>query len=40
MALRQRVEGFGFIPAESEHHFLVTISAAEEESVYISEHFT
>jgi Protein of unknown function (DUF3780) len=40
MALRQKVEGFGFIPAESEHHFLVTISAAEEESVYISEHFT
>jgi hypothetical protein len=40
MAPRQKVEGFGFIPAESEHHFLVTIPAAQEESVYISEHFT
>jgi uncharacterized protein DUF3780 len=40
MAPRQKVEGFGFNPAESEHHFLVTISAAREEPVYISEHFT
>jgi Protein of unknown function (DUF3780) len=40
MAPRQKVEGFGFIPSESEHHLLVTIPAAQEESVYISEHFT
>jgi Protein of unknown function (DUF3780) len=40
MAPRQKVEGFGFISAESGHHFLVTIPAAQEESVYISEHFT
>jgi hypothetical protein len=40
MAPRQKVEGFGFNPAESEHYFLVTISAAREEPVYISEHFT
>jgi hypothetical protein len=40
MAPRQKVEGFGFNPAESEHHFLVTIPAVQEESVYISEHFT
>ena len=40
MAPRQKSEGFGFIPAESEHHFLVTIPASKEESVYISEHLT
>jgi hypothetical protein len=40
MAPRQKVEGFGFNPAESEHHFLVTIPAAKEETVYISEHVT
>ena len=40
MAPRQKGEGFGFIPAESEHHFLVTIPASKEESVYISEHLT
>ena len=40
MAPRQKVEGFGLIPAESEHHFLVTIPAAKEESIYISEHLT
>jgi hypothetical protein len=35
-----RVDGFGFDPAESEHHFLVTIPAKKDEHVYISEHFT
>lgn len=35
-----KIEGFGFCPAESEHHFLVTIPARHDERVYISEHFT
>lgn len=30
--------GFGFIPTESGHHFLVTISNNKKEKVYISEH--
>lgn len=30
--------GFGFLPHESEHHFLVTIPAASDEPVMISEH--
>jgi len=34
------VEGFGFDPAESEHHFLVTIPAKKDEHVYVSEHLT
>lgn len=40
MAARRKSEGFGFIPEESEHHFLVTISASKKDYVYISEHFT
>jgi len=35
-----KAEGFGFDPAESEHHFLVTIPARKDEQVYISEYFT
>jgi len=35
-----KLEGFGFDPAESEHHFLVTIPVKKDEHVYISEHFT
>lgn len=34
------VLGFGFTPAEAEHHFLVTVPPKREDnSVYISEHF-
>jgi hypothetical protein len=36
----QTAVGFGFDPAESEHHFRVTIPARKDEAVYISEHFT
>ncbi|MEI7557217.1 DUF3780 domain-containing protein, partial [Candidatus Chlorohelix sp.] len=32
--------GFGFIVAESAHHFLVTIPASKKEAVLISEHLT
>ena len=39
MAKRFSSEGFGFIPMESAHHFLVTIPAATKEMVLISEHF-
>jgi hypothetical protein len=35
-----KILGFGFDPAESEHHFRVTIPAKKDEHVYISEHFT
>ena len=34
------VEGFGFDPSESEHHFRVTIPAKKDERIYISEHFS
>ena len=34
-----RVDGIGFDPAKSEHHFLVTIPAKKDEHIYISEHF-
>jgi len=34
------VEGFGFDPSKSEHHFRVTIPAKKDERVYISEHFS
>jgi hypothetical protein len=34
------VEGFGFDPSKSEHHFRVTIPAKRDERVYISEHFS
>ena len=36
----RRILGFGFDPAESEHHFRVTISARKDEPVYISEHLS
>lgn len=39
MAKKPTVLGFGFVPAESRHHFLVTIPAAKDAPVYISEHF-
>lgn len=32
--------GFGFVPTESQHHFLVTIASSKKESVCITEHFT
>jgi Protein of unknown function (DUF3780) len=34
------VEGFGFDPSESEHHFRVTIPTKKDERIYISEHFS
>ncbi|GAC1452849.1 MAG: DUF3780 domain-containing protein [Chamaesiphon sp.] len=40
MAIKLKSEGFGFIAAESEHHFLVTIPTRKQENVLISEHFT
>lgn len=40
MSGRRKSVGFGFIPEESGHHFLVTIPAARSEKVLISEHFT
>lgn len=36
----EKTEGFGFAPAESEHHFLVTIASNKKNDVSISEHFT
>jgi len=34
------VLGFGFAPAEGEHHFLVTIPPkSDDDSIYVSEHF-
>lgn len=40
MARRIPSTGFGFVPSESAHHFLVTIPSQAKESVYISEHLT
>lgn len=40
MTPRSKVEGFGFVPSESAHHFLVTIPSNATEAVYISEHLT
>ncbi|MEG5054945.1 MULTISPECIES: DUF3780 domain-containing protein [unclassified Microcoleus] len=40
MAIKLKSEGFGFVPTESEHHFLVTIPTKKPENVFISEHFT
>ena len=37
---RPKVEGFGFTPKESVHHFVVTIPASNREEVLISEHFS
>ena len=36
----EKSEGFGFVPTESEHHFLVTIPASKKDNVLMSEHFT
>ena len=34
------VLGFGFVPSEGDHHFLVTLpKKREDDSIYISEHF-
>lgn len=33
-------EGFGFLPTESEHHFIVTVPASATDKVLISEHFS
>jgi hypothetical protein len=38
MTAKRKSIGFGFAPAESEHHFLVTLPPASSESVYLSEH--
>lgn len=40
MAARRKSEGFGFIPAEAGHHFLVTIPLSKSDKVFISEHFS
>jgi len=40
VAIKLKSEGFGFVPTESEHHFLVTIPTKKPENVFISEHFT
>ena len=40
MAQRIKSEGFGFISADSEHHFLVTIPSRKKDDIYISEHFS
>ena len=37
---KKEILGFGFVPAESEHHFLVTIRGSRSDSVVISEHVT
>lgn len=40
MAEKRKSEGFGYIAAESLHHFIVIIPAAKKEAVVIGEHFT
>jgi len=40
MPSRPNSLGFGFVPSESEHHFLVMIPSHAHEPVYISEHLT
>lgn len=40
MAEKRKSEGFGYIAAESLHHFAVIIPAAKKEPVIIGEHFT
>jgi hypothetical protein len=35
MASRPKSAGFGFVPAESEHHFLVMIPSQTHEPIYI-----
>ncbi|MBN1569785.1 MAG: DUF3780 domain-containing protein [Acidobacteria bacterium] len=38
--VKKEIIGFGFVPAESQNHVLVTIPASRSESVVISEHLT
>ena len=40
MTPRPKSLGFGFVPSESEHHFLVMIPSHAHEPIYISEHLT
>lgn len=40
MSKKLTPEGFGFIPMESPHHFLVSIPAAAKEKILISEHLS
>lgn len=40
MTVHRKADGFGFVPSESSHHFLVTVPASRKDFVYISEHFT
>lgn len=40
MVTKRKTQGFGFIPEESGHHFLVTIPSGKNNNVCISEHFT
>ncbi|MBI5442126.1 MAG: DUF3780 domain-containing protein [Deltaproteobacteria bacterium] len=40
MPARPKTLGFGFVPSESEHHFLVSVSPRKKEFVFLSEHFT
>lgn len=40
MAKKISSEGFGFIPMESPHHFLVSIPTGAKEKILMSEHFT
>ena len=40
MASRPKSFGFGFVPSESEHHFLVAIPSQTHEPISISEHVT
>ena len=35
----ERTLGFGFVPDESSHHFLVTIPTDNRQDVLISEHY-
>jgi hypothetical protein len=39
MARKPHIVGFGFVPHESEHHFLVSIPTSKKGEVTISEHF-
>jgi hypothetical protein len=39
MSKTRKSQGFGFIPEESVHHFIVTIQSGKTDHVYISEHF-
>lgn len=39
MGRRSSADGFGFVPMESAHHFLVTIPSGAKDRILISEHF-